>query len=245
MRSACTGRAVRLLAAAAPLLLLAAAPGPSSSQGPPARQGAAGTGTAADRRTGPSTAAPVEKRFVDVGDWVRILPAPRTPDAYTPPPGPRLLRPMRGPVTQAFGCTGLELEQPTADCPGGFHRGLDIAMPQGTPIRAAAAGIAYPFEDTANRYGNYVVVQHVAGYSTIYGHMARTDVAWGEHVPAGVVIGYEGSTGNSTGFHLHFEVRFAGTPVDPMPYFEGSPADPFPLPPGLPGAARDDWRGKR
>ncbi len=60
---------------------------------------------------------------------------------------------------------------------------------------------------------------------------------------AGDVIGWVGSTGNSAGPHLHFEVRFAGAPQDPAPYLAGSPAEPFPIPAGWPGAPRDDWSG--
>jgi murein DD-endopeptidase MepM/ murein hydrolase activator NlpD len=75
--------------------------------------------------------------------------------------------------------------------------------------------------------------------------MVRTNVAWGQPVQAGDVIGYVGSTGNSTGAHLHFEVRFAGTPLNPIPYLQEAPSDPYPVPEGWPGAARDDWRGIR
>jgi murein DD-endopeptidase MepM/ murein hydrolase activator NlpD len=75
--------------------------------------------------------------------------------------------------------------------------------------------------------------------------MVRQAVSWGQHVQAGDVIGFVGSTGNSSGPHLHFEVRFAGTAYDPTPYLNASPPDPGPLPVGWPGAAPDDWLGFR
>lgn len=178
--------------------------------------------------------------------WLSILPAPREGAAGAAVAGgtPREQWPLRGTLTQPFGCTGFERERPAADCPGGFHTGLDIGLPEGAPIRAAGAGFAYPFQD-AGRYGNHVLIQEAGGMATVYAHMSRTGVAWGQAVRAGEVIGWVGSTGNSTGPHLHFEVRYAGVPLDPAPYLEGRPADPYPLPGGWPGAARDDWRGRR
>jgi murein DD-endopeptidase MepM/ murein hydrolase activator NlpD len=192
----------------------------------------------------PPAADPPPPQVLAVADWLRMLPAPRTPDADAPPAGTRVAWPLRGVITQPFGCTGYVLEHPTTDCPNGFHTGVDIAEPQGYPIRAAAGGIAYPLQDPA-RYGNHVIVQHHAGYATVYAHMVRFNVTWGQRVEAGDVIGYVGSTGNSSGPHLHFEVRFAGTAEDPMPYLDGSPPDPSELPAGWPGAPPDDWRGKR
>ena len=185
-----------------------------------------------------------EPRQLAVYDWLQVLPAPRTPDGWTPAPGPRVAWPVRGVLTQPFGCTGVALERPGPECPGGFHTGIDVAQPEGTPIHAAADGLAYSFDDP-QRYGNHVVVQHYAGYSTLYAHMVRTNVTWGQPVRAGDVIGWVGSTGNSSGPHVHFEVRFAGSPQDPMPYLDGSPPDPFVLPAGWPGSPRDDWRGLR
>jgi len=88
-----------------------------------------------------------------------------------------------------------------------------------------------------------VLVQHAGGLSTVYGHLDRLNVGWGQAVKRGEVIGWVGSTGNSTGPHLHFEVRFAGVPVDPAPYLAGVPAEPFPLPPGWPGMPPDDALG--
>ena len=179
-----------------------------------------------------------------VTDWLARLPAPPAPATAAPAGTAREQWPLRGPITQPYGCTGFELERPATDCPSGFHSGLDIGLPEGTPIRAAAAGLAYPFQD-ADRYGNHVLIQEPGGLATVYGHMVRTGVGWGQRVGAGDVIGWVGSTGNSTGPHLHFEVRFAGLPVDPAPYLESSPPDPYPLPGGWPGAPRDDWRGRR
>ena len=112
--------------------------------------------------------------------------------------------------------------------------------PEGTPIRAADQGLAYPLADPA-RYGNYVLVQERAGYATVYGHMVRTNTSWGQPVQAGDVIGWVGTTGNSSGPHLHFEVRFGGAPQNPLPYLQGSPPDPYPVPEGWPGAPLS-WR---
>jgi murein DD-endopeptidase MepM/ murein hydrolase activator NlpD len=202
---------------------------------------AAGPAPHPDQTPGEDASSP---RVIGVQDWTAVLPAPSTPDGFRPAAGPREQWPLRGPITQPFGCTGFELERPATDCPGGFHTGIDIGLPQGTPIHAAGAGLAYPFQDD-QRYGNHVIIQEPGGITTLYGHMVRTAVDWGQPVRPGDIIGYVGSTGNSTGPHLHFEVRYAGVPFDPMTYLNGSPADPYPLPAGWPGAPPDDWRGLR
>jgi murein DD-endopeptidase MepM/ murein hydrolase activator NlpD len=176
--------------------------------------------------------------------WLQVLPAPHTPAGYEPGPGPRIQWPLRGVQTQPFGCTGFYREGPTQACPGGFHTGIDIARDEGVPIVAAAPGLAYPIPDQ-ERYGNHVLIQHRGGLSTLYAHMVAMKVAWGQPVRAGDLIGWVGSTGNSTGPHLHFEVRYAGVPFDPIPYLEGSPADPYPLPEGWPGAPPNGSRGRR
>jgi murein DD-endopeptidase MepM/ murein hydrolase activator NlpD len=194
----------------------------------------------------PRPAEPDSPPIVSMGayDWLRILPAPTTPASFQPAAGPRVAWPLIGVLTQPFGCTGFYRETPASDCPEGFHTGIDIARPQGIPITAAAAGIAYPIADP-ERYGNHVLIQHQGGLATIYAHMVGFAVVWGQAVQKGQVIGYVGSTGNSTGPHLHFEVRFGGVPRDPMPYLEGSPPDPEALLEGWPGSPRDDLRGRR
>jgi len=119
--------------------------------------------------------------------------------------------------TQAFGCTAFVLEPAAPFCPGGhFHSGVDMAAPAGTPVRAAAAGIVTVAWNPIG-YGVYVVVQHGGGVSTLYGHLERTGLVSGDLVAAGDEIGLVGSTGLSTGPHLHFEVRRDGRPVDPLP----------------------------
>lgn len=190
---------------------------------------------------GPSS-SPAPLPVLTVYQWIELLPAPPTPAGWRPP-DPRFQAPLTAYVeTQPFGCTGVSIEAPTAACPGGFHTGLDLADPAGAPIFAAGPGLAYPFQDT-KRYGNHVIVVHAGGYETLYGHMTRTAVAWGQAVRAGDLIGYVGSTGNSTGPHVHFEVRFAGVPADPAAYLAGDPAPPFPLPAGWQGARPDDPLG--
>jgi murein DD-endopeptidase MepM/ murein hydrolase activator NlpD len=119
--------------------------------------------------------------------------------------------------TQAYGCTSFALEPAASSCPGGhFHSGIDMAAPAGTPIRAAAGGVVTVAWNPGG-YGLYLVVQHGGGVSTLYGHLESTNLVSGDPVEAGAEIGRVGSTGLSTGPHLHFEVRRSGRPVDPVP----------------------------
>jgi murein DD-endopeptidase MepM/ murein hydrolase activator NlpD len=116
--------------------------------------------------------------------------------------------PIRGAVeTQPFGPSTFE----------GFHSGIDLANISGTPILAAAAGTA-----TVNKggtgYGNNVMVRVSADRVDLYAHMSVINVAPGQAVQVGQMIGREGSTGFSTGPHLHWEVRIHGTPIDPAPF---------------------------
>ena len=98
-----------------------------------------------------------------------------------------------------------------------FHAGVDIAAPGGTPIRAAADGTVTQAGWNGG-YGNYTCLAHTDGLSTCYAHQSQILVAAGQKVRRGQVIGRVGTTGNSTGNHLHFEVRRNGTPVDPTAY---------------------------
>lgn len=99
-----------------------------------------------------------------------------------------------------------------------MHNGIDMACPQGTPIYATRAGTVTTASYQAGGAGYYVSINHGDGFSSIYMHMTNYVVSSGQSVSAGQLIGYVGSTGVSTGPHLHFGVSYAGTYVNPMAY---------------------------
>lgn len=99
-----------------------------------------------------------------------------------------------------------------------FHTGNDIGAPRNTPIHAARGGVITK-STYGNSYGNYVVVDHGDGYITLYAHMNSRAVSEGQVVTQGQVIGYVGTTGSSTGNHLHFEVRYNGKTVDGLKFY--------------------------
>ena len=101
-----------------------------------------------------------------------------------------------------------------------FHSGLDIAANSGATVSAAAAGTV-SIAEYSSSYGNYVVIYHSNGTTTLYAHMSSIAVKAGQTIAQGATVGYVGSTGNSTGPHLHFEVRVNGSCVDPLGYFSG------------------------
>jgi murein DD-endopeptidase MepM/ murein hydrolase activator NlpD len=126
--------------------------------------------------------------------------------------------PMAGArVTQLFGPSDLLLEPPLGPYPH-FHAGVDMAAPFGTTVMAAADGVVVAVGHSGVGYGNYVVIAHGGGIMTLYGHLLETDVVVGNNVARGQRIGLEGSTGWSTGPHVHFELRINDAVVDPMPY---------------------------
>lgn len=100
-----------------------------------------------------------------------------------------------------------------------LHPGLDFTAPIGTPIYAAADGVVKDAGFNTGGYGNRVVVNHGFGYETLYAHMVRIKARVGTRVKRGEVIGYVGSTGKSTGPHLHYEVHKNGTQLDPIYFF--------------------------
>lgn len=123
-------------------------------------------------------------------------------------PAGRLTWPAQGTLTSGFGPRG-----------GRIHEGIDIAGSYGFPIIAAEDGeIVQVNEGYGGGYGKYVVIYHGGGLSTLYAHNSRNAVSVGEKVKRGQVIAYMGSTGNSSGDHLHFEVRIEGVPIDPLGY---------------------------
>jgi murein DD-endopeptidase MepM/ murein hydrolase activator NlpD len=114
--------------------------------------------------------------------------------------------PVSAPITSPFGMRW-----------GTLHPGLDLGAPYGSAIHAAASGTVV-WCGWMSGYGNLVMIDHGGGIATAYGHQSRIAVGCNQQVSQGQVIGYVGSTGYSTGPHLHFEVRVNGTPVDPLGY---------------------------
>ena len=132
------------------------------------------------------------------------------PGGTTPVSGPvRLLRPVGGPIGDGFG----------APREGGrTHTGIDFPVAYGTRIGAAGVGVVEFAGFNTGGYGNLVVVRHRLGYTTWYAHMSRIAVSAGQSVTGGSTLGYVGSTGHSTGPHLHFELRRNAVPINPVPY---------------------------
>lgn len=130
-------------------------------------------------------------------------------------------------ISQPFGPTTYWFEPPYGSYPH-FHTGIDLVEPFGSPVYAADDGVVALVGSSSSGYGNYVVIAHLGGLDTLYGHLSTALVKAGQQVTQGTVIGLEGSTGNSTGPHLHFELRIDQKPVDPSPY----------LPPGAPSPYR-------
>ncbi len=126
-------------------------------------------------------------------------------------------------ISQPFGPSSLVLEPPYAGFPH-FHTGIDLVAPDLTPVLAADDGEAIAVGTGSTGYGNYVILGHAGGLLTLYGHLAQAFVKVGDRVSQGQPIGLEGSTGNSTGPHLHFELRIGGAPSDPAPYLPPGPS---------------------
>ena len=120
--------------------------------------------------------------------------------------GAGLIWPCSGRVTSEYGYRW-----------GRMHAGIDIGAPTGTPIRAAKSGVVIK-SGSMSGYGNVVVIDHGGGFTTLYAHQSRIVARSGQSVRQGELIGYVGSTGQSTGPHLHFETRVNGNPQNPRRY---------------------------
>ena len=132
--------------------------------------------------------------------------------------------PVDGMITQGFGCTSYPFEPYDPSCASRhFHSGIDIANDTGTTVHASDGGIVHNYTMSCSwgglcGYGHYVIVVHAGGFTTLYGHLSGYAIADGTQVDKDTVIGYVGSTGASTGPHLHFEIDLSGMPVDPLAY---------------------------
>ncbi|MGD9570631.1 MAG: murein hydrolase activator EnvC [Thermoleophilia bacterium] len=152
----------------------------------------------------------LERRSAALADRIRAAQGlPSVPSGSVPtgdPSAAGLVWPVHGTITSGFGPRW-----------GRMHEGLDIAGGSGTPIAAAKSGTVIS-AGWSGGYGNLVVVDHGGGLSTAYAHLSSIAVSSGQGVSQGTVVGGMGTTGNSTGVHLHFEVRVGGAAVNPLGY---------------------------
>jgi murein DD-endopeptidase MepM/ murein hydrolase activator NlpD len=161
---------------------------------------------------GPNTDMAVRRLQRSAGLTVDGAAGPATLNAlrrgrvFTAPSGPVwFLRPVTGPITDRFGWIN-----------GRRHTGIDFPAPSGTPVGAAGRGVVAFAGWNTGGYGYLVVVRHRLGFETWYAHLSGIVARLGEAVVGGSRVGYIGSTGRSTGPHLHFEARRFGTPIDPL-----------------------------
>jgi murein DD-endopeptidase MepM/ murein hydrolase activator NlpD len=127
------------------------------------------------------------------------------------------IRPVSGLLTSRFG-----FRQDPFTGERDFHAGADISAPPGTPVRATASGVVVETSQ-GGPLGRTITLAHGFGFSTLYAHLARIHVTVGQRVGRGQVIGLVGNSGRSTGYHLHYEVRRNGRPVDPLPFMLDRP----------------------
>lgn len=133
---------------------------------------------------------------------------------------PRLVLPVAGRASSGYGMRNDPIKHASS-----LHPGFDLAAPTGTPVGAAAGGKVI-HAGPAGTYGNLVTVRHENGYETRYAHLSAVTVKEGEVVQPGQQIGAVGTTGYSTGPHLHFEVRHEGKTIDPAPLLPLKRSDP-------------------
>jgi murein DD-endopeptidase MepM/ murein hydrolase activator NlpD len=130
--------------------------------------------------------------------------------------GTAFVKPVHGAViSQGFGCTSVAFEPVDRACPGGhWHSGIDLAAAAGTPVYASGGGVAHVVAAAAG-FGLHIVIDHGSGLQSLYGHLSAVTISDDSWVSSGQQIGAVGSTGNSTGPHLHFEFDRAGIAQDP------------------------------
>jgi murein DD-endopeptidase MepM/ murein hydrolase activator NlpD len=147
-----------------------------------------------------------EQSFALARRIAEIQGVPYAEPSDTSPSAAGFTWPTSGQITSGFGPRW-----------GRMHQGIDVAAPTGRPITAAKSGKVI-LAGWSGGYGNLVVIDHGGGLSTAYAHQSRIAVKVGDPVTQGALIGFIGSTGHSTGPHLHFEVRVNGAARDPLPY---------------------------
>ncbi len=137
--------------------------------------------------------------------------SPSEPDKDSGTTGWEMIIPASGKITSRFG----KRIDPVTKRRNTFHKGIDIAAPEGTPVYAAESGVVSKAEFLKNGYGKLVIIKHRDNIATYYGHLSVISVKSGTPIGKGKLIGRVGSTGKSTGPHLHFEVRRGDQALDP------------------------------
>ena len=138
----------------------------------------------------------------------------RAQKSYVSGKGSMFNWPVRGTVSSAYGYRNHPILKRQI-----LHSGIDIAAPNGTPVKAPAGGEVI-YDGWLRGYGRVVVLDHGRGYSTLYAHLSASLVKEGQVVKSGATIAKVGKTGNTTGYHLHFEVRVFGTPENPIKFLK-------------------------
>ena len=149
------------------------------------------------------------------GEDIRVLDALQDSTFEAVTVSQEAVMPVQGKVTSPF---GYRIHPITGN--RSFHTGIDLAAPQGTPIAAAYGGVVKDTGYTSGR-GNYILLEHGENLQTLYCHLSEIDVQEGDTVDAGGTIGLVGTTGMSTGPHLHFELRVDGVRCDPVYVLKG------------------------
>lgn len=149
------------------------------------------------------------KKEKELREMIRARTAALRP-GVVPPSAGGLIYPVRGPITSPFGYRVHPILGTSR-----FHSGLDFGVAHGTPIVAADNGLVI-HSGWYGGYGNTIILDHGAGWTTLYAHASSLNASQGQSVRRGQTVSFVGSTGMSTGPHLHFEVRYQGNPVDPM-----------------------------
>ncbi len=132
------------------------------------------------------------------------------PAGIVPPSAGGLIYPVSGPITSPFGYRVHPILGTSR-----FHSGLDFGVGHGTPIAAADNGLVI-HSGWYGGYGNTIILDHGSGWTTLYAHASSLNASQGQSVKRGQTVSFVGSTGMSTGPHLHFEVRYQGNPIDPL-----------------------------
>lgn len=177
-----------------------------------AKQLAKAAGTSAETGTdaAPIASAPVASSSQTIADQISAITS-QNPSSGVPAGAPHLILPVAGRASSGYGLRADPIKHEMIN-----HPGFDLAAPTGTQVTAAAGGTVV-HAGPAGTYGNLVTVRHANGFETRYAHLSEVDVKEGDTVQAGQDVGKVGTTGYSTGPHLHFEVRKDGQAIDPAP----------------------------